>query len=302
LRSVLFTLFCSIAYWGMGRKHSLTVSTEGTFPFCDVCYAHFCHRVYLREHRAAIGGRRLRRMARILNHAWASVMERMAFRSAKIIVVPSEGLARELRRMYPQLVRGKIRVISNPVEFPALADRAVKKSGPETLRISFCALGNFERKGLRLVLEALGRVPDLDVQLTVIGGTPGEIADYAVADDRVQFVGFQKDIWPYLKDSDVFVFPSDYEVFPLVCLQAAAAGLALIVTRLYGVEEFMRDGETGWVVERTAESIAAAILQAATDRPRLRTMGLAARERVAAYSESEFRCRWRSLLGSLIVS
>jgi glycosyltransferase involved in cell wall biosynthesis len=102
--------------------------------------------------------------------------------------------------------------------------------------------------------------------------------------------------------SDAFVFPSAYEVFPLVCLQAAAAGLPLLVTRLYGVEEFMRDGETGWVIERTVESIAAAIVQAASDRPRLRAMGLEARKQVEQYSETEFRRRWRELLTSLVVA
>ncbi len=298
LRSGLFTVFSSIAYWLGGPKRSFTISTEGAFPFCDLCYAHFCHRVFLHEHRSAIGGRRLRRMARILNHAWAAVIERIAFGSAKIIVVPSEGLARELRRMYPELVGEKIRVIANPVEMQPLP-RGRSIGG--TLRLSFCALGNFERKGLRLILEALSRVPDLDVQLTVVGGTPAEISEYWVADERVRFVGFQQDVTPYLAASDVFVFPSKYEVFPLVCLQAAAAGLPLLVTRLYGVEEFMRDGETGWIVERTAESIAAAIVRAAADREHLRTMGLTARERVMQYSETEFRKSWRSLIESLVV-
>lgn len=299
LRSGLFTFFSSIAYWLSGPKRSFTISTEGTFPFCDLCYAHFCHRVFLREHWRAIGGPRLRWMARILNHAWAAVMERIAFGSAKIIVVPSEGLACELRRMYPELVDEKIRVIANPVEMQPLPRG--RGSVGSTLRLSFCALGNFERKGLRLILEALARVPDLDVELTVVGGTPAEISEYPVADERVRFVGFQEDVRPYLAASDAFVFPSAYEVFPLVCLQAAAAGLPLLVTRLYGVEEFMRDGETGWIVERTAESIAAAIVRAAADREHLRAMGLTARERVMAYNEAEFRRRWRSLIESLIV-
>jgi glycosyltransferase involved in cell wall biosynthesis len=95
--------------------------------------------------------------------------------------------------------------------------------------------------------------------------------------------------------------PSAYEVFPLVCLQAAA-GLPLLVTRLSGVEEFMRDRETGWVIERTAESLPAAIVQASSDRPRLRAMGLHARKQVEPYSETEFRRRWRELIESLIVA
>ena len=307
LRSGLFTLFSSTAYWLGGPRRSFSISTEGTFPFCDVCYAHFCHRAYLLEHRAAIGGRRLRRMARILNHAWAAVMERIAFRSAQVIVVPSEGLAREIKQAYPQVVGEKVLVIPNPVEIqPLPRGRGSVEGGgcgsvSGTLRLSFCALGNFERKGLRLILEALARVPDLDVQLTVVGGTPAEISEYPVADERVRFVGFQQDVRLYLAASDVFVFPSAYEVFPLVCLQAAAAGLPLLVTRLYGVEEFMRDGETGWIVGRTAESIAAAIERAAADREHLRAMGQTARERVMTYNEAEFRRRWRLLIESLIV-
>ncbi|HMJ62383.1 MAG TPA: glycosyltransferase family 4 protein [Bryobacteraceae bacterium] len=302
VRSVLFSLFSCFAYWLIGRRAAFSISTEGTFPFCDLCYAHFCHRVFLREHRDSIGGGTLRRTARILNHAWAAFTERIAFRSAGTIVAPSQGLARELMRAYPKLVGGKIRVIPNPVNIEA--QLTTGGTGIQPVRLSFCALGNFERKGLRLILEALARIPDVDVHLTVIGGTPGEIRDYErlAAGDRVRFVGFQPDVRPYLLASDAFVFPSAYEVFPLVCLQAAAAGLPLLVTRLYGVEEFMRDGETGWVVERSAESIAAAIVQAASDRPRLRAMGLEARKQVEQYSETEFRRRWRELLESLVVT
>jgi glycosyltransferase involved in cell wall biosynthesis len=299
VRSLLFTVFSCFAYWLTGRRAAFSISTEGTFPFCDLCYAHFCHRVFLREHRGSIGGGALRRTARILNHTWASFTERIAFRSARIIVAPSEGLEREMMRAYPRLVSGKIHIIPNPVELRPLPDTHASLDDP--LRLSFCALGNFERKGLRLILEALARIPDLNVHLTVIGGTAGEIRGYErlAAEDRVRFVGFHSDVRPYLLASDAFLFPSAYEVFPLVCLQAAAAGLPLLVTQLYGVEEFMRDGETGWVIERTAESIAAAIVRAASDRPRLRAMGLEARKRVERYSEAEFRRRWRELLEDL---
>jgi len=250
----------------------------------------------MREHRDAIGGGPLRHAARILNHVWASFTERIALRSAKIAVVPSRGLADELERTYPNLVRGKIRVIPNPVEIAPLPDSRPPIDG--VLRLSFCALGNFELKGLRLIFEALARIPETNVHLTVIGGTPGEIRDFEdlAPPNKVRFTGFQRDVRPYLFASDAFVFPSAYEVFSLVCLQAAAAGLPLIVTRLHGVEEFMADGVTGWVVERNAESIARAIAEAARDRERLHAMGLEARKRIEPYSEEEFKRRWRELL------
>jgi glycosyltransferase involved in cell wall biosynthesis len=106
---------------------------------------------------------------------WASLTERMAFRLAKIVVAPSEGLAHELMRAYPELVDGKIRVIPNPVDLET--HQPADGTGIQPVQFSFCALGNFERKGLRLILEAFARIPDMDVRLTVIGGTPGEIRD-----------------------------------------------------------------------------------------------------------------------------
>jgi glycosyltransferase involved in cell wall biosynthesis len=307
VRSFLFTLFALASHAWTNRHPSFSISTEGTYPFCDLCYAHFCHRAYLKEHRAAIGGAPLRRTARLLNHMWSSFTERLALRSARLVVVPSCGLARELERTYPQLVRGKIRVIPNPVDLAAFAKPSEATAKIESgLQLSFCALGNFERKGLRLIFEALAHLPQLEVRLTVVGGTPSEIRAYsALADSlgvapRVVFVGLQNDIRPYLWNSDAFVFPSAYEVFPLVCLQAAAAGLPLLVTRLYGVEEFLLDGVAGWVVERDAESVARAIGRASENRNQLAEMGRVAQKQVAAYSEEEFVRRWRSLFESEI--
>jgi len=315
LRSVLFTLFAGAAYWFQMRdRPSFRIAAQGVFPFCQISYAHFCHRIFLRDHRADIGGGLLRKVARYLIHIWGSITERMAFQRAKTIVVPSEGLARELRVAYPHLVAGKITIIPNPVDtagfrkpddFLAESLRLELGCAATDLLICFCALGNFERKGLRHAIAALAELGAANVRLVVVGGSSGEIGEFeklcrqAQVDARVRFVGMQRDIRPYLWCSDAFLFPSSYEAFPLACLQAAAAGLPLIATRVYGVDEFMIDGKTGWVVDREPKAIAFAIAQALDNREQTAAMGQAARERAAEYGEQSFCARWRTLLERL---
>jgi glycosyltransferase involved in cell wall biosynthesis len=142
-------------------------------------------------------------------------------------------------------------------------------------------------------------------RLVVVGGSAGEIREYEkISNDarigaRVRFVGMQQDIRPYLWASDAFLFPSSYEAFPLVCLQAAAAGLPLIATRVYGVDEFMMDGQTGWIVERSAKAIAFAIAQAIHNRAQVCEMGRAARKRAEEYGEPAFCAQWKALLTRL---
>jgi glycosyltransferase involved in cell wall biosynthesis len=313
-RSVLFSVFAYCMFTVRRGGYALRVSTQGVFPFCDVSYAHCCHRLFLSCYRSQIGGGMLRRTARILNHAWGAWTEAIGFRHAKIILVPSEGLKRELVRGYGNWIAQKIRVLPNPVDterfrrpgkFSAMNVRRELDVETDAVVFSFCALGNFEWKGLRLILEALSRIEDSRANLLVIGGGASEIAEYwALAtklgiEAQVRFVGLQADIRRFLWCSDAFVFPSAHETFPLVCLQAAAAGLPLITTPLYGVEEFAKDGETGWIVRRDAASLADTLKGALHRRLDLAEMGENARRRVLAYDVERFQARWRDLMAGM---
>jgi glycosyltransferase involved in cell wall biosynthesis len=170
----------------------------------------------------------------------AEVPESKLVRTTTIPLQPGPIVLRSVlfslfSRACPELVGRRIRVIPNPVDIEP-HQSATGGTGIQPVQFSFCALGNVERKGLRLILEAFARISDVDVHLTVIGGTTGEVRDYErlAMGDRVRFVGFQNDVRPYLLASHAFLFPSAYEVFPLVCLQAAAAGLPLLVTGAMG--------------------------------------------------------------------
>jgi len=296
-----------------GAHFDLVQMVESNLSFGDVSYAHFCHLAYLRRHWRNAGAKGLRGWLRWLDHWLHALVEPWTYRRVRRIVVPSQGLKRELEETYP-FTRGKITVIYNPVDIermrpPADFDRETFRTEhgvkPGETVLVFVALGHFERKGLPLVLQALAALGDRPLRLWVVGGEPDLIrswqkrAEEMGIGDKVHFWGMQRDVRPFLWGADVFVFPSTYETFSFVSFQAAAAGLPLVVMPLYGVEEFMRDGETGFVVERSVKGVAEGLRRFISLSPESRRrMGEHAREAVASYGVEPFVEAWRGFYGA----
>ena len=232
--------------------------------------------------------------------------------------MPSQGLRRELVQHHPSHTP-KIRVLANPVavahfarpaDFDLAGARLAVGLGPTDLVLGFMALGDFARKGLGLLIEALAQLPHerrQHLRLLVIGGRSGEIAEYEALASRhgvraqLRFVGLQKDVRSFLWTCDAFAFPSAYEIFSLAILQAAAAGLPVLVSKgLYGAEEFVADGHNGWVVERNVAALVAWYERLLEQRVALAGMGRAALNSVQRYDAEVFRTRWAELIGELL--
>jgi len=321
LRYLVFQLFArqEIKKAMAVARPALIQATQGQFVGADVCYAHFCHGAYLAGAWRASPVRGLRRLARWLTGAFNANRERAAFVRARRIVVPSAGLARELRAHY-EGIGDKIEVIANPVDVvrfarPSDFDRsAVRarcgfKAGQRVL--CFMALGDFARKGLGLVFEAIaGLDPSARdrIGLLIVGGQPGEIeearrqARHCGVETCLHFTGMQSDVRPFLWCADAFVLPSAYEIFSLAILQAAAAGLPLIVTRgLYGAEEFVVEGQNGWFVQRDVQSARTAMERfTALSEECLGAMSQQAQASVKHYETEHFRRRWLRLYEELL--
>jgi glycosyltransferase involved in cell wall biosynthesis len=296
-----------------GKPFDCIQGVEGNLLFGDICYAHFCHRVYLREHGRETRGKGLRGVFNRATNWLQSQVEPFVLRRAKMIVVPSQGLARELRTEYA-IPENKIRVLPNPVDIARMSapetfdrSRARREIGcrDDDILISFVALGQYERKGLPLLLQAIAsssKAGKSGVHLVVVGGPDSLVKTYRRHADslglngNIHFTGYQSDVRPYLWAADVFALPSHYEVFPLAALEAAAAGLPLLVARLNGVEEFIREGENGIVVERSVPSIEAALRAfSEISQEERRTWGQQARRDVQCYSGDAFVGRWSAL-------
>jgi glycosyltransferase involved in cell wall biosynthesis len=296
------------------KRFDLVQEVESNLSFGDLAYSHFCHRAFLRTPDSPKFYAGLRCLFRWLDHRLHALVEPLIYRRARTVVVPSQGLARELASEYPS-IRGKIVVIPNPVDVdwmrpPSKTDRRAARErhgwSDEDIVFVFVALGHFERKGLPLLFEALGQIDDERVQLLVVGGQADLVDHYRkrakalCLDDRVRFVGMQTDVRPFLHTSDVFVLPSAYETFSLVALEAAAAGVPLLVTALHGVEEYVRDGRNGFVVERKADAVAAGIARLVALSPAERAaLGQVARRDASRYRLNAFVNAWRAVYEGL---
>ena len=95
--------------------------------------------------------------------------------------------------------------------------------------------------------------------------------------------GARHDVKEILRNATLFVLSSTSEGIALTLLEAMAAGLPVVATRVGGNAEVVADGETGLLVPaRSPEALADAMLTLLSDRRKCREMGRAGRERVAA--------------------
>ncbi len=73
---------------------------------------------------------------------------------------------------------------------------------------------------------------------------------------KIIFCGPQKENYKYYAAADIFVFPTMYEPFGNVHLEALASGLPVITTKQSGASEIINDGVQGFVI-REPEDIQA---------------------------------------------
>jgi glycosyltransferase involved in cell wall biosynthesis len=102
----------------------------------------------------------------------------------------------------------------------------------------------------------------------------------------VRFLGVRHDLVELLRQADAFVLPSLYEGLPLAILEAMAARLPVIATRVGGCPEVVIDGQSGRLVAPgNADQLAEAMVALMASPARARAMGLEGRRIV----EAEYR-------------
>ena len=221
---------------------------------------------------------------------------RWTFRTAAAVTAPSLDLLERARKLGAHDVLERIPYGADVERFdqsPEASERtrALLGVGPEDVLVA--GIGRLVPvKGFQYLIEAYARaaasLPSL--RLAVVGDGDGRDDLSALTrrlrlENRILFTGMAapEEIPSYLAAADIVVVPSIHhegyvDGLPNVALEAMAAGKPLVASRVGGLPELVRPGETGLLVaERDSEALARAIETLARDPGLRAAMGAAGR-------------------------
>jgi glycosyltransferase involved in cell wall biosynthesis len=178
--------------------------------------------------------------------------------------------------------------------------------GVEDHEFVWLAVGRFElAKDYPNMLRAFAQVRQRESSavLLLVGHGSLQVETESLAQslglgDRVRFLGVRSDVPEVMASADGYVMSSAWEGMPIALLEAAAAGLPIVATRVGGNHEVVRDGESGYLVPpRDHEALGQAMLRLMQQAPEeRRAMGERGREHVRVhYGLGRVVERWEDL-------
>jgi len=226
----------------------------------------------------------------------ASLAVRLASRfagSADLVIAPSARIAESLADLG---VRAPIAVVPTgvPLDLFRPGDRgeARQRLGLDEDAPLCLYVGRLDReKSVERVIDAFGSIALVvsGARLLLVGQGSHEtalrrLAGASPARSAIRFAGSvaREELPPYYQAADLFLFASETETQGLVLAEAHACGLPAVAVRASGVDEVVRDGETGLLTKAEVEELADAAIGLLLDAPRRSAMALAARALAAS--------------------
>lgn len=164
-------------------------------------------------------------------------------------------------------------VLYNPIEINNIRELS-KIQIPEKLnmkKFTFLSIGRLsQEKAFDKMIHAFAELNNKydslkDMQLLIIGS--GKERDHLESiissynlEDKIKLLGFKKNPYKYLGEANVYVCSSKYEGFNIAITEAAALGIPVVTTDVYGSKEFLGDNnEYGIVVGHEEKELVAAM-------------------------------------------
>jgi len=177
------------------------------------------------------------------------LLERRCFQKAKRIIANSTMIKKQIINTY-NINPAKINVVYNGVESKELNyQNSFNKLSKEFLikesqSILLYVGSGFKRKGVEEFLKIVSRLKNSDIKAFVLG-KERDIESYKNLskklniDNQVIFTGTREDVDNFYAISDVFLFPTHYEPFSNVVLEAMNFENAVFTTKQNGASEIL---------------------------------------------------------------
>lgn len=163
----------------------------------------------------------------------------------------------------------KVKVIYNPIDENKILTLSeaelISPSDDAVFTIAVCGRLTAPKK-LDRVIRLAKRIKDeglrIKIQLIGDGNLRNDLEDQSVelgVTNVVEFLGFQRNPYPYIKAADMLLSTSGYEGFSLVICEAMALGVPVVATKTAGPMEILDNDKYGILCDHDDESIFQAV-------------------------------------------
>ncbi len=245
LKIIFFYICCSIVFKFINRKERFdVVHMQGICapPAKNaIITAHLCAEAYYNACKKYVFSTNhlIRRLYYIVYSKFCIFLEKRGYRNknVRLIIAPSDKIKTELGQYY-NISQEKIVVLYEGVDLEEF-----KPLHPKSGRIKkILFIGDIQRNNIMGLFEVLKQLQY--ISLTIIGDIKTNLYRKRVEElkikERVIFLKPRKDINEILNDHDLFIYPSLYDAFALILLEAMASGLPCILSSKSGICEMLK--------------------------------------------------------------
>jgi glycosyltransferase involved in cell wall biosynthesis len=244
-------------------------------------------------------------LARLVHHFNIGFMEpvtdwltRTVFNQADYTLAPSRLIQQEMLQLGVHDV-GLWKRGVDPERFDPRfknAEMRLRLSGGHPDQVVLLYVGRLSsEKKIDQLKHVLETVPNTHLALVGDGPARDDLKTH-FAGTNTTFMGYMtgEALSQAYASADIFVFPSAMETFGLVVIEAMAAGLPVVASRVGGVRDVVEEGRTGYTFEvGDTSALVEGIRQIASSRERIAGMGQAAR----AFAEMQ---TWPAMMDEVI--
>jgi alpha-maltose-1-phosphate synthase len=157
-------------------------------------------------------------------------------------------------------------------------------------------------KGIPFLLECWKKSDMQNCELWIVGTVADEIRAKIAKEESVKVFGkiINAQLSEIMRQAHVFVFPSFFEGFGLVILEAMASGLPVITTTATGGADLIENGKEGFVITPGNADQLVHYLRYFLKNPELiGIMGKHARLKAEQYSWQNYGIRWQEIINKV---
>ena len=192
-----------------------------------------------------------------------------------VMVYCSQKIKDLMHIHHPDLHFPREKVIINAISIEEIKVKAAEKIEPFSEKPSFVSVGRLHyRKGYHKLIEAHTKLikEGHDHQILIVGeGEHRQNLEKLIKENKVErtfiLLGNKMNPYPYIKNADFFILPSESEAWPLVIAEALILQKPIIATDTGDVSMMIAPEKTGILIPYKVEEMYYSMKRFLTDKP-----------------------------------